>query len=153
MPDGLTKSDLKNALDDYQLALKPCTKEALAVSLGELTDWISTFSNVTAEQRKKAIRYYAEVLRELPSDLAYEAVLRVRKNYRFPSLPKPGDLAAAVRDDLLQRRKERNAIETGSLTGQERPPAIRKERSEADKARVAEIMAQFKSGRMGEFAE
>jgi len=99
-----------------------------------LRDWINTFQDVDRDRVAKAMEDYATVLRSLPSDLAWEAVQRLKATYRFPSLPKPGDLGKLVVDDHLQRRAQRNKIESAVLSGQERragaAPKRRRPRSE-----------------------
>ncbi|WP_425407573.1 hypothetical protein [Hwanghaeella sp.] len=147
LPPGITKMQIKADLRAYQATLQPCGAEALAVCLKELTDWIDTFQSVPPEKRKAAIKHYGDVLREIPSDLAYEAVQRVKRNYRYPSLPKPGDLKAAISDDLLQRRRERNVLQSAVLTGRERPrPSRRTQPTEEQQARVREMLARVKAG-------
>jgi hypothetical protein len=129
---------------DAHTALRPATGEAFAVIIDRLFRFAETFSVKDAGIRE-AMKFYAEALDDIPPDLLERAVDSVVRNYKYGHrLPPPADLRAVVEGDLVARGAARARIEAARSFGQydrKRQPA-----TDADKAKVAEILADVKRG-------
>jgi hypothetical protein len=131
---------VKADLRAYQDALKPISQRDMAVVLETIGEWLEAFYAVPQNRLPGILKAYAQALSSMPSDLAMTAVERVKQNHRGQRIPTPGNLTAAVSDDLFQRRAEKNKLETAALTGKERETSKRTPPTPEQKARVAELM-------------
>lgn len=85
---------------------------------------------------------YAATLSQVPGDLAIQAVERVSTNWRYASLPKPGDLLGAINDDLLERRKAISRLEMALMVGKEKPAKVS---GKVDYERLEKLKSQMRA--------
>lgn len=105
MPDSVTRETAASDLATVQQAMQHVAVEQLAVALDRLLAFAEEFDNKpwTLATRKTITREYRAVLQDLPADLVDAAVTGVTGQHRY-GRPKPGDLTAAVSDELRSRR-------------------------------------------------
>ena len=86
-------------------ACQPIQLEHLAVALDRLLAFAEGFDAKpwSTEDRKTRGREYRKALQILPADLVKAAIDGVCAQHRY-GLPKPGDLIAAVKDELAARK-------------------------------------------------
>lgn len=136
---------METDLQTIKNALKPIDRRSLSVLLDELGVWIETFKSSVPERIiDKALSGYAEVLAEMPHDLAHTAVRKVRHDHKYAGIPQPGDLKSAVLSDYEKRRWQKIKLEQAKLCGQEAPPPP-KPRTPEDNERLAKLLAEARA--------
>lgn len=127
----------------------PADYKEFGVIMDRLFSFAETFSVKDAGIRD-AMRFYRETLDDMPPDLLVKAVDQTVRTYKYGHrLPPPGDLRAVVEDDLSARVQAKVRIESALSHGRY-PDEIYEPRSQADKDRVAAILAETRRSLMAE---
>ena len=127
---------------DARQALEPAGGEVFAVIIDRLFRFAETFAIKDAGIRE-AMTFYAETLDDVPPDLLEKAVDNVVRNYKYGHrMPPPADLRAAIEQDMAERANALARIETAQKFGKYDEPY--EPPSDADKTKVAEILAETK---------
>ena len=89
--------------------------------------------------------FYLEALEDVPADLVEVALKSLRQRRRWNNFPKPADLRVPIVDLLNARRVELNTIKTmlASAARERSAPQYRRPPTEAEKARVSDIVASI----------
>lgn len=136
LPEGITLAEVKADHRACQDALKPIQREALAVLLEDIIDYIETFYGLKEERRKTVTKEYAKALEQFPEDIAHRAVERVKESHKWNSLPKRADLYEAGRTEWLERRADASFLHRCVLLGKDREPKMSNDERAAMKERI-----------------
>ena len=144
LPPGLTLADVEADTRLLKGALDPIDKPRLQVVLNALREWIDTFQDVDPVRLENALVDYAHVLKDMPADLAALAVRRIKTGYRYPTMPKPGDLSEMVKEEFNARHWAWTVLDRARLCGRDRAPE-RPAPTPEQRERVEAIMAKTRA--------
>lgn len=85
-----------------RINLRPASPQAFSVMMDRLWQFAETFDMPTPKI-EQASAIYTQTLGDLPEDLLEKAIDRIKAEWRYRSLPKPGDIKATVAEDLAKR--------------------------------------------------
>lgn len=137
-------SQIPAALRAAQRSLLPCDPKQIGIEVAGIEEWAAAF-NMPEADWKAATGFYRESLGHLPADLLTEAFRAVRATHKWGMrLPLPSELLAAVSEQMDERKLLVAKLEIARRcpTEIDRPPP-----TEAEKARVDEIMRSWRSNR------
>lgn len=132
------------AIQAAHLQLMAASPEILAGEIRRLADFAKAFK-VPTDDLKAATQAYQEALGHLPPDLLAEAFRSVRTTHKWGMrLPLPSEILAAVADRMAERRTLLSKLQMAQRCPIEQPNP---EATEADRKRVADTLARWRSNR------
>lgn len=105
VPEGLAAGGAARALEVVAAAAAPADHRALMVAVERLLSWGRRWTGWQPADRAEVAEVsqdYAAALADLPEPLLRLAVERIRRDWRWPRLPRPGEVRQAVEDELAQ---------------------------------------------------
>jgi hypothetical protein len=128
-----------------EASLLPANPQILAIQMAELLTYARAFG-VPAQDIENASRFYQEALAHLPSDLLVLAMRRVRATHRYGMrLPLPSEITGTVSAEMAQRHMLVRKLAAARLAPIEQEYEPRA--SQAERDRVSELMAKFRTER------
>jgi hypothetical protein len=124
------KNHIEGAKSFASNILQPAQREAWAVVLDDFIGWVERFGIVPlpaigSPERSKVlggiIKSYQDNLQDLPEDLLHEAFKKTTMYHKFRNLPLPAEIRKYVEDELLDRKRRRDKLNTASFIMTYRP--------------------------------
>lgn len=107
-PTAEVRRDLPSILETMEIACRPLGERDFAVAfVGFLETAIALgvkSAGSTKQEAAAQLGIYSDALADLPGDLVVWALKAVWREWRYPSLPKPGDVRDLIREKASRRR-------------------------------------------------
>ncbi len=109
-----------------QAGLEPVDDETLAVALAKMMDYFNAFDIGKLSQKPQAqvdeiSNAYWAVMCRLPADLVWQAVNRIKADYRWGNaLPKPKEVVELVEDEWSRRTTAKARMDAAIQYGRNR---------------------------------
>ena len=139
LPTGLTVETVSMAITALSDAAKPASPQQMAVLVGHIRHFGQLFGLIQfSEDDAEAVwTIYRQDLDDLPFAVLIEAFARLRRSWRWKSLPKPGDIRAEAEKLMEGWTTARLRLETAARKLRQSAAQAPETKAQADARRAA----------------